>query len=89
MLVQGLLEEVQSLFPYRHLNALQTVGYSEIFDHMEGKCSLDASIEKIKQHTRHYAKRQITWFKHQLPSVSLHADDRKGLMDLLREKMNQ
>ena len=89
MLNQGLLEEVEKLYHSRHLNALQTVGYSEIFDYMEGKFSIDDSIDKIKQHTRHYAKRQMTWFKHQLTSASFHPDDRNGLMDQLRQEMNQ
>jgi tRNA dimethylallyltransferase len=56
---------------------------------MEGKFSIDDSIDKIKQHTRHYAKRQMTWFKHQLTSASFHPDDRNGLMDQLRQEMNQ
>ena len=49
--------------PYRQLKNLQTVGYSELFDHLDGKYSLQEAVEKIKQHTRNYAKRQLTWFK--------------------------
>ena len=63
MMLAGLLQEAETLFPYRHLNALQTVGYKELFDFMEGKFSLDTAIENIKKNTRHFAKRQITWFK--------------------------
>ncbi|MBP6431778.1 MAG: tRNA (adenosine(37)-N6)-dimethylallyltransferase MiaA [Ferruginibacter sp.] len=63
MLQQGLLKEVEALLPYKHLNALQTVGYTELFDYLDKKISLDRAIELIKQNTRHYAKRQITWFK--------------------------
>lgn len=63
MMQAGLLNEVKSLFPYKHLNALQTVGYQEIFDHSDGQISLDKAVELIKQHTRQYAKRQMTWFK--------------------------
>jgi len=63
MMEKGLLEEVQSLLPYRELNALQTVGYSELFDHLDGKLSLDEAIEAIKVNTRRYAKRQMTWFR--------------------------
>lgn len=62
MLSQGLLEEARSLYPFRNLKGLQTVGYQEIFDHLDGKHSLDEAIEKIRQHTRNYAKRQMTWF---------------------------
>ncbi len=63
MLNAGLWEEAEGLFPQRHLNALQTVGYREIFDFLEGKCSREEAITKIKQHTRNYAKRQLTWFR--------------------------
>jgi tRNA dimethylallyltransferase len=63
MLQNGLLEEVKTLLPYKNLNALQTVGYTELFDYFDNKISLDRAIELIKQNTRHYAKRQITWFK--------------------------
>jgi len=63
MMKTGLLEEVKTLFPFRHLNALQTVGYQEIFDYLEGKADLKRVVELVKQHTRQYAKRQMTWFK--------------------------
>lgn len=65
MMEAGLLEEVKSLLPYRDLNALNTVGYSELFDYLEGKISLEAAIDQIKQNTRRFAKRQLTWFKRQ------------------------
>lgn len=63
MIQMGLVEEVKNLLPFANYNALQTVGYKEIFDYLNGNCSLDFAIESIKQHTRNYAKRQITWFK--------------------------
>jgi len=63
MMEQGLKEEVHSLIPYQHVNALQTVGYKELFAHFNGEITLDEAIESIKQHTRQYAKRQLTWFK--------------------------
>ena len=63
MMKDGLLNEVKGLLPYQSLNALQTVGYSELFDYFNKKISLPEAVEKIKQHTRNYAKRQITWFK--------------------------
>jgi tRNA dimethylallyltransferase len=63
MIELGLKDEVKSLIDYRKHNALKTVGYTEMFDHLDGLCSLSEAIEKIKQHTRNYAKRQITWFK--------------------------
>lgn len=63
MMAEGLLQEVKSLLPWKHLNALQTVGYQELFEYFEGKSSLEEAVEKIKVNTRHYAKRQETWFK--------------------------
>ena len=63
MINAGLLQEAESLYPYRDLNALQTVGYQEIFDFFDQKIDLDEAIAKIKQHTRHYAKRQMTWIR--------------------------
>lgn len=65
MMQNGLLEEVKSLYPWRHLSTLQTVGYTELFDHLEEKTTLNEAIELIKRNTRRYAKRQLTWFKNQ------------------------
>lgn len=65
MIAAGLWEEAQTLYPLKHLKALQTVGYSELFDVMDNKITLAEAVEQIKTHTRQYAKRQITWFKHQ------------------------
>jgi tRNA dimethylallyltransferase len=62
MMQDGLLEEVKGLLPMAHLNALQTVGYQEIFAHLRGEISLQDAVLQIKQHTRQYAKRQMTWF---------------------------
>lgn len=62
MMDEGLLKEAENLFPYKHLNALQTVGYKELFDYFEGKIFLEKAVEEIKKNTRHYAKRQMTWF---------------------------
>ena len=62
MLENGLLIEAQTLFPHKKLNALQTVGYRELFDFLEGKTSLDFAVEEIKKNTRRFAKRQYTWF---------------------------
>ena len=63
MMVDGLVDEVKSLLPFRHLNALNTVGYKEIFSYLDGDMTLDQAVEKIKTHTRRYARRQLTWFK--------------------------
>lgn len=63
MLKEGLIDEAKSLHQYKNLNALQTVGYRELFDAMDGIITFEKAIELIKQNTRHYAKRQMTWFK--------------------------
>ena len=63
MMQSGLLEEVKTLVPYKQLNALQTVGYRELFGHLIGDLSLEDAVEAIKINTRQYAKRQMTWFK--------------------------
>lgn len=63
MIDQGLVEEAKRLYPYRQNNALQTVGYKELFAHFEGELSLDEAISEIKKNTRRFAKRQLTWFK--------------------------
>lgn len=63
MMEQGLQEEARTLLPYRDLNALQTVGYSEMFAYLDGALSLEKTVEEIKIHTRQYAKRQLTWFR--------------------------
>ncbi len=63
MMEAGLLEEVKSLLPHRSSPPLLTVGYAELFDYLDGKYTLQEAIERIKQHTRRYAKRQLTWFR--------------------------
>lgn len=63
MMELGLLEEVRTLHPHKHLQALNTVGYKELFEYLEGHCSLDEAVAKIQQHTRNFAKRQLTWWK--------------------------
>lgn len=63
MMEEGLLDEVRRVLPYRHYNALNTVGYKELFQYLDGEWELDFAIEKIKRNTRVYAKKQITWFK--------------------------
>ncbi len=65
MMAAGLLEEARALYPQRSLNALQTVGYQELFDYFENKISLGEAVARIKQNTRRYAKRQMTWFRKQ------------------------
>jgi tRNA dimethylallyltransferase len=85
MIDEGLIEEVKSLIPFKHLPALNTVGYSELFDHFDDKMSLTEAIEKIKQHTRNYAKRQITWFKKEDGIIFLSGTE---AIKFVKEKFN-
>jgi len=63
MIEEGLVEEVRSLLPFRNCQALQTVGYKEIFEHLDGKFPLDEAVRLIQRNTRHYAKKQLTWWR--------------------------
>ena len=63
MMEQGLLEESKALYPKRHLNALNTVGYKELFAYFDGQCTLEEAVKQIKIHTKQYAKRQMTWLR--------------------------
>ncbi len=84
MMKEGLYEEVKSLYPFKSLNALQTVGYKEIFDYLDGKVSLEEAVDEIKQNTRHYAKRQMTWFKKETSIEWMDASDKNILQNTLR-----
>lgn len=79
-LEKGLLAEAKLLYPQRHLNALKTVGYTELFDHFDGKYTLEEAIEKIKQHSRNYAKRQETWLRKYIPGQGFHPEDLEGII---------
>lgn len=72
MVEAGLLEEVKRLTPFRNLNALQTVGYAEVFEQLDGTISPEEAIEKVKTHTRQYAKRQMTWFRKDKDFIWFH-----------------
>lgn len=89
MVAAGLEDEARRLLPHRHLNALQTVGYRELFRHFDGELSKDAAIDLLKQHTRHYAKRQLTWFKRDEEMHWLSAQDPallSILLNIVKEK---
>lgn len=90
MMNEGLLKEAATLYPHRHLNALQTVGYRELFDYFDGNFSLEEAIEEIKKHTRHYAKRQLTWYR-KAPDMNWFPPSEKEkiaefIADYLRDK---
>lgn len=75
MMQQGLENEARALLPHRQLKNLQTVGYAELFEYFDGNCTLQEAIEKIKQHSRNYAKRQLTWFRKDPEMHWLRPDD--------------
>lgn len=83
MIQAGLIEETISLYNMRHLNALNTVGYKELFDWLSNKWSLNTAIEKIKTNTRRYAKRQLTWFKRYDDAAFFHPSEKDKIMNYL------
>ena len=80
MMEQGLLEEVKSVLPYRHLNSLNTVGYKELFMYLDGEWTLDFAIEKIKQNSRIYSRKQMTWFKRDTEIHWFHPDETERII---------
>ncbi|WP_445451977.1 tRNA (adenosine(37)-N6)-dimethylallyltransferase MiaA [Flavobacterium sp. 25HG05S-40] len=88
MIEEGLVKEAESLFEHQQLNALQTVGYRELFDYFEGKISLDFAIEEIKKNTRRFSKRQLTWFKRTEHSIWFdYVTERKTIIDYINSKI--
>ena len=87
MMVDGLLEEAKQYFEYRHLNTLNTVGYKEIYEYILGNWTLEHSVEMIKQDSRRYAKRQLTWFNRDSDIHWFHPDDEDQIIDFVKEKL--
>ena len=87
MLHGGLVEEVKSLQSFRAYNALNTVGYSEIFDYLDGKLSLQEAVDKIKQNTRRFAKRQLTWFRKDQNTTWFEPNQTQEVIEYLEEKI--
>jgi len=87
MLDEGLLAEAKELYPHKELNALQTVGYRELFRYFDGEDTLDFAIEEIKKNTRRFSKRQLTWFKRTENAKWFdYLSDRKEIIDYITEK---
>ena len=89
MMEQGLLHEAESLYDQRQLNALNTVGYKEMFDYMDGRWSLDEAVERMKGNTRRYARKQLTWFKRDEEVRWFHPDQIDEILkyiEVTREK---
>lgn len=87
MMEQGLLEEAKALYPKRHLNALNTVGYKELFAYFDGQCTLKDAVEQIKIHTRQYAKRQMTWLRKDTSYQWIMLEDFDNTVSALRQAM--
>ena len=87
MMEQGLLAEAKALYPKRHLNALNTVGYKELFAYFDGQCTLAEAVEQIKIHTRQYAKRQMTWLRKDTSYQWIMPEDFDNTVSALRQEM--
>jgi len=87
MIQQGLLQEAERLREFQMLNALQTVGYKELFDYLNGLNSLENSVELIKQHTRNYAKRQMTWFRKEKNMTWFSPDEVNKIISFIESKI--
>ncbi len=84
MMEEGLLDEVRSVLPYRHLNSLNTVGYKELFKYLDGEWELSFAIEKIKQNSRIYSRKQMTWFKRDEEIRWFHPEQETEILEYLR-----
>ena len=86
MIEQGLVEEVKQFAHLKHHNSLNTVGYKEIFKYLDGEWTLDFAIEKIKQNTRIYSRKQVTWYQKDEEIIWFHPDDIEGILKHIEEK---
>ena len=89
MMRDGLLEEARHVYPYKHLNSLNTVGYKEMFNYLDGEWPLDFAIEKLKRNSRVYARKQMTWFKRDKEINWFHPDNIEGILTFLDEQLNR
>lgn len=87
MIKEGLVDEVKSVYEYRNLNSLNTVGYKEIIQYLEGNCTLEFAIEKIKQNSRIYSRKQMTWFKRDNDITWFHPDKEEEIMEFIESKL--
>ncbi|MDH6312197.1 tRNA dimethylallyltransferase [Parabacteroides sp. PFB2-10] len=85
MMQQGLLEEARAVYPHRHLNSLNTVGYKELFQYFDDTWPLDLAVEKIKRNSRVYARKQMTWFKRDPEITWFHPDDEAAIEAFLNQ----
>jgi tRNA dimethylallyltransferase len=86
MIAEGLFEEAEQFYPFKHLNALQTVGYREIYDFLDGKYDREEAIRLLKRNSRRYAKRQMTWFKKDTEIKWINPGDWKVMLNMLENE---
>ena len=84
MMEQGLEQEARAMLPHRELNALNTVGYKEMFAHLDGTWSLDEAVERLKGNTRRYARKQLTWFKKDPQVKWFLPDDKENIISYIQ-----
>ncbi|WP_072530597.1 tRNA (adenosine(37)-N6)-dimethylallyltransferase MiaA [Bacteroides ilei] len=89
MIEEGLLEEARKVYPYRNLNSLNTVGYKELFKYFDGEWDLPYAIEKIKQNSRIYSRKQVTWFKRDADITWFHPDQKKEILQFINEELKR
>lgn len=89
MMAQGLLDEARSVLPYRHLNSLNTVGYKELFRYFDGEWELAFAIDKIKQNSRIYSRKQLTWFKRDESIRWFHPDEANAIIAHIEREMGR
>ncbi len=88
MMAEGLLQEAKQFYQFRNLNTLNTVGYKEIYEYMDGNCTLDFAVNMIKQDSRRYAKRQLTWFNRDKEILWFHPDELESKIGLVVKNIN-
>ena len=89
MIAAGLEAEARAVLPYRHCNSLRTVGYSEMFDYFDGVTTLEQAVELIKRNTRHYAKRQLTWFRRDAEVQWFNPSDREQIVKYIDSQFGE
>lgn len=88
MVEQGLLDEARRVYQYRHLNSLNTVGYKELFKYFDGEWTLPFAMDKIKQNSRIYSRKQITWFKRDEDITWFHPDEKEAIMQFIKNTLS-
>lgn len=88
MMKDGLLEEARQYYQFRHLNTLNTVGYKELYEYMDGKCTIEFAVNMIQQDSRRYAKRQMSWFNRDNEIVWFHPQDKDAIFNFINQRIN-